>query len=199
MLTDGCPKICLSTTFAQNDINQPIGPYVYSRSKNPNRSSLEVTIAALEKANYALCFSSGLAATVTLMQGLASNGHIVSVADLYGGTHRYVTQVAASHGIAVTFTPIIETDLRSLIRTNTKLIWIETPSNPLLTLVDIRVVSEIAHEKGILVVVDNTLLSPYLQNPLELGADIVLHSVTKSINGHSVSLPGLNKTQQDVE
>lgn len=122
------------------------------------------------------------------MQGLASNGHVVSIADIYGGTHRYLTQVAASNHVSVTFTSAIENDLPGLIKEDTKLIWIESPANPLLTLVDIRLVSKIAHEHGVLVVVDNTLLSPYLQTPLELGADIVLHSVTKYISGHSVSL-----------
>lgn len=107
---------------------------------------------------------------------------------MYGGTHRYFTKVAAAHGVHVTFSPCIELHVEDLIRPNeTKLIWIETPSNPTLGLVDIRAVADIAHRHGILVVVDNTFMSPYVQNPLDHGADIVVHSVTKYINGHSVS------------
>ena len=107
---------------------------------------------------------------------------------MYGGTHRYFTKVAAAHGVQVTFSPSIEIDVEGLIRPNeTKLIWIESPSNPTLSLVDIRAVATIAHRHGIMIVVDNTFLSPYIQNPLDFGADIVVHSVTKYINGHSVS------------
>ena len=113
---------------------------------------------------------------------------MVSVSDVYGGTHRYFTQVANAHGVVVTFSPSIEVDIAEMIRPDTKLIWIESPSNPTLTLVDIRKVATIAHHHGIMVVVDNTFLSPYVQNPLDHGADIVIHSVTKYINGHSVSV-----------
>lgn len=113
---------------------------------------------------------------------------MVSVSDVYGGTHRYFTKVAKAHGVQVTFSPSIEIDVAKLIRDETKLIWIESPSNPTLSLVDIRNVATIAHRHGIHVVVDNTFLSPYVQNPLDHGADIVIHSVTKFINGHSVSL-----------
>lgn len=116
---------------------------------------------------------------------------MVSVSDVYGGTHRYFTKVAAAHGVHVTFSPSIELDIADLIRpSETKLIWIETPSNPTLSLVDIRAVATIAHQHGIHVVVDNTFLSPYVQNPLDHGADIVVHSVTKYINGHSDVLMG---------
>lgn len=110
---------------------------------------------------------------------------MISVSDVYGGTHRYFTKVALAHGVKVTFSPSIELDVESMIRPETKLIWIESPSNPTLSLVDIRNVATVAHQHGILVVVDNTFLSPYVQNPLDHGADIVVHSVTKYINGHS--------------
>lgn len=148
-------------------------------------------MAALENAQYALAFSSGLAAAATTLQALASGGHVISVADLYGGTHRYFTKVAAAHGISVSFTGAIEADVRALLAAHpaTKLLWIETPSNPTLTLVDIAAVAAAAHDHGVRVVVDNTFLSPYVQNPLDHGADIVLHSVTKYINGHSVRSP----------
>jgi cystathionine gamma-lyase len=126
-----------------------------------------------------------------ILQSLAAGSHVVSISDVYGGTHRYFTKVAAAHGVHVTFSPSIELEIADLIRPNeTKLIWIETPSNPTLSLVDIRAVASIAHNHGIQVVVDNTFLSPYIQNPLDLGADIVVHSVTKYINGHSDVLMG---------
>lgn len=135
-----------------------------------------------------MAFSSGSATTATILQSLAAGSHVVSVSDVYGGTHRYFTKVAAAHGVQVTFSPSIELDIAGMIRENeTKLIWIESPSNPTLSLVDIRAVASVAHQHGIMVVVDNTFLSPYIQNPLDHGADIVIHSVTKYINGHSVS------------
>ncbi|KAI9757273.1 MAG: cystathionine gamma-lyase cys3 [Lichina confinis] len=184
--------ISLSTTFAQTAVGRPVGEYEYSRSSNPNRDNFERAIAALEHARYALAFSSGSATTATILQSLAAGSHVVSVSDVYGGTHRYFTKVAAAHGVQVTFSPSIELDVAELIRPDeTKLIWIESPSNPTLSLVDIRAVATIAHRHGIMVVVDNTFLSPYIQNPLDHGADIVIHSVTKYINGHSDVLMGV--------
>ncbi|KAL8660413.1 MAG: hypothetical protein Q9202_006578 [Teloschistes flavicans] len=184
--------ISLSTTFAQTGLGKPVGAYEYVRSSNPNRENFESAIAALEHARYALAFSSGSATTATILQSLAAGSHVVSVSDVYGGTHRYFTQVASAHGVQVTFSPTIEVDIADLIRPDeTKLIWIESPSNPTLTLVDIRKVATIAHQHGIMVVVDNTFLSPYVQNPLDHGADIVIHSVTKYINGHSDVLMGV--------
>lgn len=144
-------------------------------------------MAALEKARYAVAFSSGSATTATILQALPVGAHVISTADVYGGTYRYFTNVAKSHGINVTFSSAIETQIEKLIRPNeTRLIWIESPSNPTLSLVDIELITGIAHKHGIKVVVDNTFLSPYIQNPLCHGADIVVHSVTKYINGHSV-------------
>jgi len=152
------------------------------------RDNFEKAVAALEHARFALAFASGSATTATILQSLAQGSHVVSVSDVYGGTHRYFTKVAAAHGVQVTFSPSLEVDIAELIRPNeTKLIWIESPSNPTLSLVDIRNVASVAHGYGIMVVVDNTFLSPYVQNPLDHGADIVIHSVTKYINGHSVS------------
>ncbi|KAI9657638.1 MAG: cystathionine gamma-lyase cys3 [Bathelium mastoideum] len=174
--------ISLATTFAQTSVGKPVGQY---------EENFEAAIAALEHARFALAFASGSATTATILQSLAAGSHVVSVSDVYGGTHRYFTKVALAHGVQVTFSPSIEIDVEGLIRPNeTKLIWIETPSNPTLSLVDIRAVARIAHQHGILVVVDNTFLSPYIQNPLDHGADIVVHSVTKYINGHSDVLMG---------
>jgi len=178
-------SISLSTTYAQTAVGKPVGEYEYSRSSNPNRDNFEKAVAALEHARYALGFSSGSATTANILQSLARGSHVVSVSDVYGGTHRYFTKVALTHDVQVTFSPSIEVDIADLIRPTTKLIWIESPSNPTLTLVDIRKVASIAHEHGIMVVVDNTFMSPYVQNPLDHGADIVVHSVTKYINGHS--------------
>ncbi len=183
--------ISLSTTFEQTAVGKPVGEFEYSRSSNPNRANFEAMVAALEHARYALAFSSGSATTANILQSLAAGSHVVSVSDVYGGTHRYFTQVAKAHGVKVTFTPEIEVDIREHITEATKLVWIETPSNPTLRLVDIRAVATQAHEHGILVVVDNTFLSPYVQNPLDHGADIVVHSVTKYINGHSDVVMGV--------
>ncbi|CAG9939185.1 unnamed protein product [Clonostachys rosea f. rosea IK726] len=183
--------ISLSTTFAQTAVGRPVGAYEYSRSSNPNRDNFETAVAALEHARYALAFSSGSATTATILQSLAAGSHVISVSDVYGGTHRYFTQVAKAHGVRVTFTPEIEVDVSEHINEQTRLIWIETPSNPTLRLVDIRAIVSVAHRHGVLVVVDNTFLSPYVQNPLDFGADIVVHSVTKYINGHSDVVMGV--------
>ncbi|KAI5919485.1 Cys/Met metabolism PLP-dependent enzyme [Camillea tinctor] len=189
--------ISLSTTFEQTAVGHPVGAYEYSRSSNPNRDNFEKAVAALEHAKYALAFGSGSAATATILQSLAPGSHVISVSDVYGGTHRYFTRVAKAHGVTVTFTPQIEVDISEHIRENTKLIWIESPSNPTLRLVDIRAVASVAHSRGVQVVVDNTFLSPYLQNPLDHGADIVVHSVTKYINGHSDVVMGLAAFNSD--
>jgi cystathionine gamma-lyase len=191
-------SISLSTTFAQSSVGKPIGEHEYVRSSNPNRWNFENAVAALEKAKYALAFSSGSATTAVILQSLAAGSHVISVSDVYGGTHRYFTKVASAHGVRVTFTPSIEVDIESLITPETKLIWIESPSNPTLSLVDIRHVADIAHRSGIQVVVDNTFLSPYIQNPLSHGADIVVHSVTKYINGHSDVLMGVAAFNSDA-
>lgn len=132
-----------------------------------------------------------MAAIGAIVEGLASNSQVVCMASLYGGTHRYLTEVAPSFGCMVAFTNKIQSELASMLdgrKNTTSLVWIETPSNPTLSLVDIQAIADTAHRRGSLVVVDNTFLSPYIQNPLKHGADIVLHSVTKYINGHSVSI-----------
>ncbi|KAF2215009.1 hypothetical protein CERZMDRAFT_36892 [Cercospora zeae-maydis SCOH1-5] len=191
-------SISLSTTFAQTSVGKPVGEHEYTRSSNPNRWNFETSIAALEKAKYALAFASGSATTAIILQSLAAGSHVVSVSDVYGGTHRYFTKVASAHGVRVTFSPSIELDISELIQEETKLIWIETPSNPTLSLVDIRAIAAVAHQHGIMVVVDNTFMSPYVQNPLEHGADIVVHSVTKYINGHSDVLMGVAAYNSDA-
>ena len=183
--------ISLSTTFLQSSVGTPIGLYEYSRKDNPNRHRFEEAIAAMEQAKYALAFASGSATTATILQSLAIGSHVISVSDVYGGTHRYFTKVASAHGVQVTFTSSLEADVGSLIKENTKLVWIESPSNPTLRVVDISAIVSVSHRAGVLVVVDNTFLSPYIQNPLKHGADIVVHSVTKYINGHSDVVMGV--------
>ncbi|KAK9237314.1 Cys/Met metabolism PLP-dependent enzyme-domain-containing protein [Lipomyces kononenkoae] len=189
--------ISLSTTFAQNSPAVPIGKYEYSRSSNPNRDEFEQAVASLEGAKYGLAFSSGSATTATILQSLSPGSHIISGADVYGGTHRYFTKVAQSHGLEISFTTDLLNNIPTLVRSNTRLIWVESPSNPTLSITDIRAVAQVAKQRSLLLVVDNTFLSPYLQTPLALGADIVVHSVTKYINGHSDVVMGVAVLNDD--
>lgn len=188
--------ISLSTTFKQSSPANPIGVYEYSRSQNPNRENLENAIAALEKGKYGLAFSSGSATTATILQSLPQDSHAISIGDVYGGTHRYFTKVANAHGVKTDFTNNLLEDLPKLVKPNTKLVWIESPTNPTLKVTDIRAVSDAIKKlsNDIILVVDNTFLSPYLSNPLTFGADIVVHSATKYINGHSDVVLGVLAT-----
>ena len=179
--------IHLSSTFARCELDQPTGGYEYSRTGNPTRHALEKRLAALENANYGLAFASGLAAETTLVLSLLKSGdHVVAFEDLYGGTRRLFDRTFANFGLDFSYVDATKTEnVGAAIKGNTKLIWLETPTNPLLKLCDIAAISKIAKERDILNVVDNTFASPYLQNPLDLGADIVLHSTTKYLGGHS--------------
>lgn len=195
--------ISLSTTYAQTSAGVPVGEFEYSRSSNPNRDLFEGAVAKLEQAKFALAYSSGSAATSNILQSLAQGSHVVSVGDVYGGTHRYFTKVANTHGVKVSFTNKIEEELDSLITSETRLVWIESPSNPTLSVTDIAKVAgqvQIARAKfgqPLWLVVDNTFLSPYIQNPLVHGADIVVHSVSKYINGHSDVIMGVIATSSE--
>lgn len=174
-----------TSTFTQEKIGVTKG-YDYSRSNNPTREVLEKTMAALENGNYGLAFASGLAAETAILSILKPGDNIVAADDLYGGTYRLFTKIIANQGVTTTFADGTNpASIESLITKNTKLIWIETPTNPLLRLSDIQAISNIAKDRGVLLVVDNTFATPYFQKPLDLGADIVVHSVTKYINGHS--------------
>ncbi|AQZ12134.1 CYS3 (YAL012W) [Zygosaccharomyces parabailii] len=188
--------ISLSTTFKQSAPAQPLGEYEYSRSQNPNRKNLEEAIASLENAKHGLAFSSGSATTAVVLQSLPQGSHAVSIGDVYGGTHRYFTKVANAHGVETTFTNDLLKELPSLIKANTKLVWIESPTNPTLKVTDIELVNKTVKKinEDILVVVDNTFLSPYLSNPLNFGVDLVVHSATKYINGHSDVVLGVLAT-----
>ena len=172
-----------TSTYAQTGMGEHKG-YEYARTGNPTRSALEACIAALENGKYGLAFASGMAAESAVLILLNAGDHIISCDDLYGGTYRIFERIMSRYNVETSYVPF-GGDYEQAIRPTTKLIWIETPTNPLLRLVDIRAVAEIAHRHNILLVVDNTFSSPYFQQPLSLGADIVLHSTTKYINGHS--------------
>lgn len=165
--------------------------YEYARAHNPTRDALQTNIAALENAKFGRCFASGMAATETVIKTLRPGDEVISTGDLYGGSFRLFTQLFEQFGIKFIFVDMRDPkNIEELITDNTKLLWIETPTNPLLNIIDIRKVTDIGRKHGVKSVVDNTFASPYLQNPLDLGADIVMHSVTKYIAGHSDVIMG---------
>lgn len=185
--------IHLSSTFARKETDKPTGGYDYSRSGNPTRNGLEKRLAVLEDAKFGLAFSSGLGAEAIIALTLLKSGdHIVAFDDLYSGTKRLFNKIFNQNfKIGVNYVDAANPEkVKKAIRANTKLIWLESPTNPLMKLSDIKIISEIAKKKKILTIVDNTFASPYFQNPLNLGADIVVHSTTKYINGHSDSIGG---------
>ncbi len=174
-----------TSTYAQSSPGQHRG-YEYSRTDNPTRTVLQTQLAHLEGGAHALVYSSGLAAIDCVLNLLHQGDHVVAGNDLYGGSFRIFTKVATFRGIEFTFVDMTdEAKVRAAMKENTKLVWIETPTNPLMQVVDIRMVAKVAAEHGALSAVDNTFMSPYFQRPLELGIDIVMHSMTKYINGHS--------------
>ena len=184
------PPINLTSTFEQKSVGNDKG-YDYSRGGNPTRKRLEDNLAALEQGTYGLMFASGMAATTALFQTLSSGDHVIIGHNVYGGTYRMSTKVLSNHGIDFEFIDTRSTNLiMSAIKQNTKIIFVETPTNPLLELCDIAETSKICMDHNILFVVDNTFMSPYGQNPLTIGADVVMHSATKSIGGHSDVLAG---------
>jgi cystathionine gamma-synthase/cystathionine gamma-lyase len=179
------PNIVLSTTFAQPEPGQPLA-FDYSRSGNPTRRSLEECLAALEHARFGFGFASGCAAATTLLHTLAPGDHVVCGDDVYGGTYRLFMRVLRGFGIETSF--VDASDVRrfeAAFTPKTKLAWVESPTNPLLKLADIAALADVSHGRKVPLVVDNTFASPVLQQPLDLGADVVLHSATKYLNGHS--------------
>lgn len=165
--------------------------YEYARTQNPTRDVLQNQLAALENGNHGICFASGLAATDAIAKLYSSGDHIISSNDLYGGTYRIFTKVFGKFGLNFSFVDMTDiSNIEKAITANTKLIWIETPTNPMLNIVDIEAVCALAKKYQILVCVDNTFASPYLQTPLDLGADIVIHSATKYLGGHSDVIHG---------
>lgn len=177
--------VFLTSTYVQEAPAVHRG-YEYSRSGNPTRTALEDNIAALEGARFGLCFASGLAAENTILHALQSGDHVVCARDVYGGTFRLLDKVWKQLGVSATFVNAYSLDeIRAAILPSTKLLWLESPTNPLLTITDLAGAAEIAHHKRVKVIVDNTFASPCLQQPLALGADVVLHSTTKYLGGHS--------------
>jgi len=181
------PPIFQTSTYVQEDFSVHKG-YEYARTHNPTREALEKAMAELESPNTpatGICFGSGMAAITAVSQLLSSGDHIIACDDLYGGTVRLFDQVLSRYGIETTYSKLSEGDLGKIAQENTKVLWLESPTNPLLSIHDIKQLANQAKDRGWMVVVDNTFASPVLQRPLDLGADIVLHSTTKYIGGHS--------------
>lgn len=192
------PPIYQVSTFAFKDVGQP-GPFDYSRSGNPTRKALEDCLAVLEGGARGFVFGTGMAAETTALSLLGAGDHLLVHNDLYGGTYRIVTQWTARQGISVDFIDLRDLDaLRQALRPNTKLVWTETPTNPVMNLLDLRAIADVCRTHGALTICDNTFLSPYFQRPLELGIDIVLHSTTKYINGHSDVVGGALVARDEV-
>jgi cystathionine gamma-synthase len=184
-----------TSTFVQEAVGETKG-YDYARVSNPTRTALQLCLASLEGAEHGAAFSSGLGATTTLMHLLEPGDRVVAVADVYGGVYRMFSQVYEPKGYLFDWVPAdeVNTNLAAHLDERTRMVWLETPTNPLLNIVDIRAAAEAAHAVGALVVVDNTFASPYLQQPLSLGADVVIHSTTKYLGGHSDLIGGFIAT-----
>jgi cystathionine beta-lyase/cystathionine gamma-synthase len=186
-----------TSTYAQEALGKHKG-YEYARTHNATRFALERNLAALEGGRHGFCFASGLAATTTLMQTLSAGDHVVAGSNLYGGTYRLFDRVMRRLGLDFTFVEASDSHaIQAALRPTTRYIFVETPTNPMMQLTDLAAVSDIAHRGGAKLVVDNTFMTPYFQRPLELGADVVLHSVTKYLNGHSDMIGGALVTNHD--
>ncbi|MDQ3867807.1 MAG: cystathionine gamma-synthase [Actinomycetota bacterium] len=184
-----------TSTYIQEEVGRHKG-YVYSRTGNPTRAALEACLASLEGARHGFAFASGMAATTTVLQLVSPGDRVVCVNDVYGGTYRLFSKVLGPKGYVFEFLPAeqVSRDLGAALDERTRLVWIETPTNPLLNVVDIRAAAQAAKEVGAISVVDNTFATPYLQRPLGLGADIVVHSTTKYLGGHSDVVGGFAAT-----
>ena len=188
-----------TSTYVQEAVGVHKG-YDYSRVANPTRTALQEALASLENAKHGIAFSSGLGATTTLMHLVHPSERVVLIADVYGGVYRMTSKVYEPKGYRFTYVPAEEFDdgLSAHLDTDVRMVWVETPSNPLLNVVDIRKAADAAHAVGAILVVDNTFATPYLQQPLELGADIVVHSTTKYLGGHSDVIGGFVATNDDA-
>lgn len=185
-----------TATYAHPEVGQSTG-FDYTRLQNPTRQQLEKVVASLEKGIDALAFSSGMAAITALMEIFKPGDHIITDADLYGGSIRLFDNISEKNGLTFSHIDCSSVDINEYIRENTKAIFVETPTNPMMNVVDIRKTAEIAKANDLLLIVDNTFLSPYFQNPLELGADIVIHSGTKYLGGHNDTLSGFLVTNSE--
>jgi cystathionine gamma-synthase len=186
------PPVYLTTTFVQKSIGDLRNGYEYTRGTNPTRDSLQEQLASLEGGKHGLSFASGLAAEDALLRTVLKPGdHVLMGNDVYGGTHRLVNRIFVPWGVELSVVDLTDLSaVRAALRPNTTVLWIETPSNPLMKISDVTALAELGHAAGALVVVDNTFASPYLQTPLALGADVVVHSTTKYLGGHSDVLGG---------
>ncbi len=192
------PPIFQTSTYVQPAPAQPIDGYDYARVKNPTREALEANVAALENGRHGIAFSSGLAAIESVLKRLSAGDHIVSEENTYGGVTRMFTRVLEKLGLEFSFVDTRDTDrIAEAMRPNTKLVHLETPTNPMMRLCDLAAAAEIAHDGGALLMVDNTFASPYNQRPLDLGADVSVHSATKYLNGHSDIIGGVLVTDDD--
>jgi cystathionine gamma-lyase len=179
-----------TSTYVQDSPAKHKG-YAYARGANPTRNALQKSLASLENGKFALCFSSGMGATDAVIKLLNPGDEVITSNDLYGGSYRMFTKVFQKYGIKFHFIDLSKTsDMEPLINAKTKLFWLETPTNPLMNIIDIKACADLAKKHNVMVAVDNTFASPYLQNPLDLGADIVMHSVTKYLAGHSDVIMG---------
>lgn len=191
------PPIYLTSTYAQDGVGVPRFSD-YARGDNPTRAALETCLAGLEEAQYGVAFASGLAGEDALLRSLSPGDHVILGDDAYGGTYRLLTRVFGNWGLTVTCVDLGDLDaVRAAFNDSTKMVWLETPSNPLLSVVSIAALSQVAHEYQALLVVDNTFATPYLQRPLTLGADVVVHSTTKYVGGHSDVIGGFVATNND--
>ena len=186
-----------TSTYVQDEIGVHKG-FEYSRTGNPTRQALENNLAAIEGGKYGACFGSGLAAIDAVVKILNPGDEVISTNDLYGGSYRIFTTIFEKYGIKFHFVNMLDVqNIEEKINKNTKLIWVETPTNPMMNIIDVKKVCDLAHENNIMVGVDNTFATPYLQNPLALGADVVMHSVTKYLGGHSDVIMGALVTNDD--
>jgi len=186
-----------TSTYVQESPGKHKG-YEYARTQNPTRDALQANLAALENGKHGICYASGLGATDAILKLFKPGDEIIASSDLYGGTYRIMVRVFQEFGLKFTFVSLDNpANLETALTGQTRMVWIETPTNPLLRIVDIEAIAQITQSKGITLVVDNTFASPYLQNPLDLGADIVVHSVTKYIGGHSDTVMGAIITNDD--
>ena len=185
------PPVYQTSTFVQTSPGVPLNEYEYSRAANPTRTALEQALASIENGTRGLAFASGLAATDSVMKLLKPGDEVIAMDDLYGGTYRMFARIYQEYGIKFHFVEMTDyTKFESLINANTKLVWVETPTNPLMKLADIAEIAKITKKHNLLFAVDNTFATPYLQKPLDLGADIVMHSATKYLGGHSDVIAG---------
>ena len=189
--------VYLTSTYAQSGPGVHQG-YEYSRTGNPTRTALEANLASLEGARHGICFASGCAAAAAIAQWIGPGGHMICCDDVYGGTFRLFQRVYTECDRSFSWVDLADPDaLLAHVRPETRAVWIETPTNPMLKLVDIAAIAERAHSRGLTVIVDNTFVSPYLQNPLALGADLVVHSCTKYLGGHSDLVMGVAMTNDE--